>query len=105
MIYLYCIFTVFLAEMNARVTGLLKDVKRSVLELKADTVQNNRNTRLVLFLISKLVRNQPIEESELSQQDSLTQYIPCQDMRDVKDLDRKLQTDMDFFLNSVSNDI
>lgn len=87
--------------MNKRVVGLMKDVKRSILEVKITANNNSRNLRQMLFLVTKIVKQQPIDPNELCHEETLPQYIPCQTIRDLQDLDRKLNRDGGFFAHSV----
>lgn len=90
--------------MQHNVMGALRDVARIMIELKATANQNSRSIRQVLFLITKIVKQQPVNEHELEHEEVLAQYIPCESIRDLQDLDRKLQSDADFFIHSASSD-
>lgn len=82
--------------------GVVKDVARTMLSIQSTTNTNSRNIRHMLFLIGKIVKNQDIDDSELVNEEVLSQFIPCQTGRDLRELDRKLHNDANFFLHAVS---
>ena len=73
-------------------------VLRTQLEIKADIRNIQRDVQYLHYLITrKSAAREPQERDE-----RITQYVPCATMEELKNLNRKLETDADFLRHSVS---
>lgn len=78
---------------------------RTMIELKATANANSRNIRHVLYLLSKHIRREPVDQEELEgAEEVLPQYIPCGSISELRLLDEKLR-DRKFFERAVSQNV
>ena len=77
---------------------------RNVLELKAMVRSVESNVEHMHYLYSKPGRERAVGEGDEVEDvaDRLSQYVPCENLEDLRVLERKLVTDVKFNKRSVS---
>ena len=78
-------------------------VLRTQLEIKADIRNIQRDVQYLHYLITRKSAPTAAAAGEPQERDErITQYVPCATMEELKNLNRKLETDADFLRHSVS---
>ena len=75
-------------------------VLRAQLEIKADIRNIQRDVQYLHYLITRKM-TQPTGAVK-ERDERITQYIPCSSMEELRNLDRKVDTDAEFMRHSVS---
>ena len=78
-------------------------VLRTQLEIKADIRNIQRDVQYLHYLITRKSATSAAVAREPQERDErITQYVPCATIEELKNLNRKLETDADFLRHSVS---
>ena len=81
---------------------ILMTILRTQMEMKADVRNIQRDVQYLHYVVTRQQIQAGGQQEHQRADNRLSQYIPCSTLDELRNLDRRLDVDPDFFKHSVS---